>query len=276
MLTHLHRQVDQGVAILRPLAVPPFDSCEAPPLGVIARVCMFGMPRWFLDPSVSFVQPFAYAVSTSYPALGMSMYMLDLSAWFPQPFGLSGCPLAALSRGVSVSFAILCMPVCTSDMSERFPQLFGSSECHFALRRWIVDVQQAVFCLNEVRYTAMDEDKILVLTQGLPPSYDPFIISLNAAIAASGSKDDPSISLEIVKSHLLIEESHQQAAQPVTTPGVALAVTPATQKMCCPLEQITCFHCGEKGHYQINCLKQKAEEKKGTATIVFEEKEEVW
>ena len=37
------------------------------------------------------------AVSTSYPALGMSMYMLDLSAWFPQPFGLSGRPLAALS-----------------------------------------------------------------------------------------------------------------------------------------------------------------------------------
>ena len=37
------------------------------------------------------------AVSTSYPALGMSMYTLDLSAWFPQPFGLSGRPLAALS-----------------------------------------------------------------------------------------------------------------------------------------------------------------------------------
>ena len=121
MLTHLHQQVDQGVAILRSLGefcifapfwrvlmisisfsavsvsfpmlslslhlldrfvVSPklFDSCEAPPLGefrgfgsfgcvlmfpasfagVIARVCMFGMPRWFLDPSVSFAQPFAY------------------------------------------------------------------------------------------------------------------------------------------------------------------------------------------------------------------------
>ncbi|KIM59044.1 hypothetical protein SCLCIDRAFT_1043103 [Scleroderma citrinum Foug A] len=117
-----------------------FDSCEccfAPPLGVIARVCMFGMPGWFLDPSVSFAQPFAYAVSTSYPALGMSMYTLDLSAWFPQPFGLSGRPLAALSGGVSVSFAILCTPVCTFDMSEWFPQLFCSSECRFTLRLFL-------------------------------------------------------------------------------------------------------------------------------------------
>ena len=60
---------------------------------------------------------------------------------------------------------------------------------------------------------------------------------------------------------LLNEESCQRATQLVTTPGIALAVTPATQKTHRPLEQITCFHCGEKGHYQINCPKQKAEEK---------------
>ena len=144
-----------------------------------------------------------------------------------------------------------------------------------SMSRWIADVQ-AAFCLNEVGYTAMDEDKILVLTQGLPLSYNPFIISLDTAIAASGSKDDPSVSLEVVKSHLLNEESRQQAVQPVTTPGIALAVTPITQKTHCPLEQITCFHCGEKGHYQINCPKRKAEEKKGTAAVVFEEKEEAW
>ena len=96
------------------------------------------------------------AVSASYPALGMSMYMLDLSAWFPQPFGLSGRPLAALSGefgrfcsfrlvltvsassgGVPVSFSILCKPVCTFDMSEWFRQLFGSSECRFALRLFL-------------------------------------------------------------------------------------------------------------------------------------------
>ena len=145
-----------------------------------------------------------------------------------------------------------------------------------SMSSWIADVQQAAFRQNEVGYTATDEDKILVLTQGLPLSYNPLIISLDAAIAASGSKDDPSVSLEVVKSRLLNEESRQRAAQPVTTPGVTLAVTPVTQKTRRPLEQITCFHCGEKGHYQINCLKQKAEEKKGTAAVIFEEKEEAW
>ncbi|KIM70845.1 hypothetical protein SCLCIDRAFT_1207018 [Scleroderma citrinum Foug A] len=79
-----------------------------------------------------------YAVSTSYPALGMSMYMLDLSAWFPQPFSLSRRPLAALSGGVSVSFAMLCMPVCTFDVSEWFPQLFGSSEVSRRGSTWLV------------------------------------------------------------------------------------------------------------------------------------------
>ncbi|KIM64898.1 hypothetical protein SCLCIDRAFT_1213006, partial [Scleroderma citrinum Foug A] len=87
---------------LRPLdgfvmSPKPFDSCE----------CCFSPPL----------------------ALGMPMYTLDLSAWFPQPFGLSGHHLAALSGGVSVSFSMLCMPVCTFDVSEWFPQLFGSSEC---------------------------------------------------------------------------------------------------------------------------------------------------
>ncbi|KIM53487.1 hypothetical protein SCLCIDRAFT_1222707 [Scleroderma citrinum Foug A] len=164
MLTLLCRQVDQGVAILHPLAVPvlfpmlwltlhpldgfvmspkPFDSCErcfAPPLGIIARVRMFSMR--VVPGLVRFICAAicAYAISTLYPALGMSMYTLDLSAWFLQPFGLSGRPLAALS-GVSVSFAMLCMPVCTFDMSEWFPQLFGSSECRFAPRLYLQCVQ---------------------------------------------------------------------------------------------------------------------------------------
>ena len=97
--------------------------------------------------------------------------------------------------------------------------------------------------------------------------YDPFIISLDAAIAANTSFDDSdlSIPIEVIKAHLINEEFHQCAAQSVTTPDVALAVTTATPKLCRPLEQITCFHCEEKGHYQINCQKWKANETKGSA-----------
>ncbi|KAI6004608.1 hypothetical protein EDD15DRAFT_2120765, partial [Pisolithus albus] len=78
-----------------------------------------------------------------------------------------------------------------------------------SMSSWIADVQQATFCLQEVGYDATDEDKILVLTQGLPPSYDPLIISLDAAIAANSTDADPSVSLEVVKACLLNEESCQ-------------------------------------------------------------------
>ena len=152
-------------------------------------------------------------------------------------------------------------------MMKRADQSMGS---------WIADVQQATFRLKEVGYIATDEDKILVLTQGLPPSYDPFIISLDAAIANGNTADNASISLEVVKARLLNEESRQRAAHLVTSPdSVALAVTTIGSKPCHPLEQITCFHCGEKGHYQINCPKWKVEEK-GTAAAIFEEAEQSW
>ena len=91
-----------------------------------------------------------------------------------------------------------------------------------SMSSWIADVQQAEFCLKEVRYTATDEDKILVLTQGLSSLYDPFIISLNAAITANTSSDDSdlSIPIEVVKAHLINEESCQCTTQLVTTPDV--------------------------------------------------------
>ena len=134
---------------------------------------------------------------------------------------------------------------------------------------WIADVQQAVFQLKEVGYTAMDEDKILVLTQGLPPSYDPFIISLNAAIAANGSDDlDLFIPIEAIKVCLINEESWQCATQSVTTHDV----TTAALKPHCPLEQITCFHCGEKGHYQINCQKWKPMKQKALPLLLLKKR----
>ena len=168
------------------------------------------------------------------------------------------------------SFAT-CMTLC-----RRFNTM--TKHADQSMSSWIADVQQAVFCLKEVRYTAMDEDKILVLTQDLPLSYDPFIISLDAAIAANTSSNDSdsSIPIEVVKARLINEESRQRAAQSVTTPDVALAVTTAAPKPCHPLEQITCFHCEEKGHYQINCQTQKANETKGSAAAVAEEEEQAW
>jgi len=62
-----------------------------------------------------------------------------------------------------------------------FHQRFNTMTKHAdqSMGSWIADAQQAVFCLKEVRYIAMDEDKILVLTQGSP---HPMIHSLSPSM----------------------------------------------------------------------------------------------
>ncbi|KAH7903677.1 hypothetical protein BJ138DRAFT_1020254 [Hygrophoropsis aurantiaca] len=134
------------------------------------------------------------------------------------------------------------------------------------MNSWIADVQEAAFQLKEVGYAADDKDKILVLMQGLPPSYKPFIISLNAALSTSipNPNDptatlEPSLSLEVVKACLINEEAHQLAnTKDKSHNDVAMSATahftPGAHPCgTTPLVHITCFMCGQKGHYQINC-----------------------
>jgi hypothetical protein len=110
-----------------------------------------------------------------------------------------------------------------------------------SIQSWVADVRRVAFQLSEIDVTVPDEDIILVLTAGLPPSYDSFIISLDAV-----SPD--SLTLDFVVSRLLNEEARQGI--PATDPhSVALAATRAKT----PLAQITCFKCQKKGHYQSNC-----------------------
>jgi hypothetical protein len=144
-----------------------------------------------------------------------------------------------------------------------------------SMSSWIANVQQAAFRLKEVGYIATDEDKILVLTQGLPRSYDSFIISLDASIAAitneDESKPEPAVSLEIVKARLINEEARQLAAKPIfpvrkndkPDSEEAMSVEPKPRT---PLSGITCFKCGKKGHYQLNCPEKALEDTAQVAT----------
>ena len=105
----------------------------------------------------------------------------------------------------------------------------------------VADVRRVAFQLSEIDVTVPDEDVILVLTAGLPSSYESFIISLDAVSPSS-------LTLDFVISRLLNEEACQGIP---TTDSAPVALTATRTKT--PLSEITCFKCHKKGHYQSHC-----------------------
>ena len=110
-----------------------------------------------------------------------------------------------------------------------------------SIQSWVADIRRVAFQLSEIDVSVPDEDIILVLTAGLPPSYESLIVSLDAV-----SPD--LLTLDFVISRLLNEESCQGIPAPNTTSS-ALAATRAKT----PISQIICFKCQKKGHYQSHC-----------------------
>ena len=110
-----------------------------------------------------------------------------------------------------------------------------------SIQSWVADVRRVAFQLAEIDVTVPDEDVILVLTAGLPSSYESFIISLDAV-------SPNSLTLDFVISRLLNEEARQGIPTTDSAP-VALAATRTKT----PLSEITCFKCHKKGHYQSHC-----------------------
>ncbi|KDQ55340.1 hypothetical protein JAAARDRAFT_110450, partial [Jaapia argillacea MUCL 33604] len=67
---------------------------------------------------------------------------------------------------------------------------------------WIADVRRNAFKLEDIGVKVEDKDLILVLTMGLPPAYETFVVSLD-----STPPDD--LILEFVIARLLNEEARQ-------------------------------------------------------------------
>ncbi|KAJ7875894.1 hypothetical protein B0H14DRAFT_2308911, partial [Mycena olivaceomarginata] len=44
---------------------------------------------------------------------------------------------------------------------------------------WIADVRHSAYLLMQAGYALTDVDKVLALTQGLPPSYSTFLVTLD-------------------------------------------------------------------------------------------------
>jgi len=71
---------------------------------------------------------------------------------------------------------------------------------------WIADVRHAAYLLEQAGYELNDVDKVLALTQGLPPSYSTFLITLDAL-------DSPTFDTVVGK--VLNEETRQKFSPPM-------------------------------------------------------------
>ena len=108
--------------------------------------------------------------------------------------------------------------------------------CSLANRLIVIDVSTS------------NENIIVILTTGLPPSYETVIISLDAVTSTE-------LTLNFVITHLLNEESHQNLACPiikleseeVKVESEAMVAVKKTGT------NVICFYCGGTGHFAASC-----------------------
>ena len=139
---------------------------------------------------------------------------------------------------------------------------------------WIADVKGVAFQLSQIEVTIPEEDTILALTNGLPPSYEHLVLTLD-------STPSEVFNLDYVIRRLRTEETrqHAESGKP-DTEDHALAVSDRPKRT--GLAHITCFGCGNKGHYQANCPTNPRSpqtpiiNKPVDAAAVVESTEDVW
>lgn len=118
---------------------------------------------------------------------------------------------------------------------------------------WVADVRRAAFRLRDINAHVTDDDIIIALTNGLPPSYTQLIVTLDSAPASD-------LTVNNVVTRLLNEETRQLSVSgPLAGAPDSTLAADAKLKPRTPIERITCFKCGKKGHYQRDCAEQKAE-----------------
>ncbi|KAI5989250.1 hypothetical protein EDD15DRAFT_2107955, partial [Pisolithus albus] len=123
------------------------------------------------------------------------------------------------------------------------------------MQAWIAEVRRTAFQLQEVDVSVSDEDIILVLTLGLPTSYESFVVSLDTT-------PPDQLTLDYVITRLMNEEAWQSHSSSVVDSESGALLTSAQNRARLgrrvALKNITCFNCGEKGHYQSHCPKHTA------------------
>ncbi|KAJ3559936.1 hypothetical protein NM688_g47 [Phlebia brevispora] len=122
-----------------------------------------------------------------------------------------------------------------------------------SMSAWIGQVKGAAHQLVEIGVQVSDEDRILVLTNGLGSSYDSFVISLDATPAHE-------LTLEVVVNRLLNEEvRHENRSEQDVEDrarletAVMLARGSSGSGIAVKAGARTCWSCGEVGHVKAKC-----------------------
>ena len=126
------------------------------------------------------------------------------------------------------------------------------------MQAWIGHIQGLAFCMEQSGVEVSDQDKILALTMGIPPSYDPVIINFNATLSEL-------LTLNNVIACLLNEEVQQSGDSNIVKDpeDKVMAVTSGKGHgvQNSVVANITCFFCTEKGHFKSDCPEKRAWEK---------------
>lgn len=146
------------------------------------------------------------------------------------------------------------------------------------MQAWIGNVQSLAYTIEEAGIPVTDQDKILALTMGLPPSYDAVIINFDSTAPSE-------LTFQSVITRLLNDETRQlSSALPVPIPtavipdtirikseeNVAFAANSRGSR-----SDVTCHFCDKKGHYKTECReKQKWEDSKNTSAHVANDLDE--
>ncbi len=111
---------------------------------------------------------------------------------------------------------------------------------------WVADIKGVVFQLSQIGVITPDEDIILALTNGLPACYEHLVLTLD-------STPSEVFNLNYVIGHLRTKEACQHPEFRSSATGMDLTLVVTRDRPKRSLVHITCFGCGNKGHYQANC-----------------------
>ena len=115
------------------------------------------------------------------------------------------------------------------------------------MQAWIGQIQGLAFHMEHAKIAVTNQDKILAITMGLPPSFDNVIINFD-------SMSPETLTFDLIITHLLNEEVQQITATPLVKGDdqikmeldEAMAVSHAKAIL-----EVLCLFCDAKGQVQL-------------------------